>query len=275
VKDTLNKLVQIQELEYVVLEQEGFADAGRLAYLEESIRDLLAELPDDAARLYLRLKDRGAPVVVAELDGLCSACSMRVPSSQLASIRSSTSLQRCQTCSRILYHPSVVSRRPKEELAGPRSGIARFSSPSLMCPSLEASTPREVITELAQLMAEVDLIDKPEELAESALRREALASTALGSGLAIPHVRGVEGGGLAFALGLKKEGFVFDPSADEPTQIVFFFVVPAAASNSFLELLAGLVGAFRTKAARKKLLVSDTPEKLFERLAKLTEETFR
>lgn len=274
-KQVLQLLIQIQEIEYVLLEQEGFEDPARLEELEETLRDLRARLPANVDRLYEQLKRRGSPAVAVALEGRCSVCSVRMPTSQQRALHLMETLERCQSCRRILYDPGVAPQQLRRPAGERRAGIARFTSVELMHPHLEATTAEEAIAELVQRMVGLELVSRPDDLVESALRRERLASTALDKGIAIPHVRGVEGGGLTFALGLSKGGFAFDPAQDDLTHIVFFFLVPTVAASSFLGLLAGLVRVFREQKPRSRLLACTEPAKLFDQLAALTEDVFR
>jgi mannitol/fructose-specific phosphotransferase system IIA component (Ntr-type) len=254
----LNELIQLQELEFALMEQRQLVDESRLADLEEAIAALMGDLPDNVAAVYRRLKAQGPPVIVAETDGRCSACGMSLPTAQVGAIIAAESLQRCQNCNRILYHLEAPPRQ---------------SSVDLMMPRLEAENGRDAIVELAELMAERGFVENPDPLVAAALRREASAPTALGHGLAIPHVRGVEGGGLTFSLGLKPDGLKFDPSTNEPAQVVFFMVIPAAASSFYLRLLSGLIETFRDERARDKLLACEAPEAMWKVLNKLTAKT--
>jgi mannitol/fructose-specific phosphotransferase system IIA component (Ntr-type) len=271
----LNELIQLQELEFALMEQRQLVDESRLADLEEAIAALMGDLPDNVAAVYRRLKAQGPPVIVAETDGRCSACGMSLPTAQVGAIIAAESLQRCQNCNRILYHLEAPPRQsrsdPREKRA--QAGVARFSSVDLMMPRLEAENGRDAIVELAELMAERGFVENPDPLVAAALRREASAPTALGHGLAIPHVRGVEGGGLTFSLGLKPDGLKFDPSTNEPAQVVFFMVIPAAASSFYLRLLSGLIETFRDERARDKLLACEAPEAMWKVLNKLTAKT--
>jgi mannitol/fructose-specific phosphotransferase system IIA component (Ntr-type) len=122
-------------------------------------------------------------------------------------------------------------------------------------------------------MATKGFVENPENLLTAALRRESIISTALEHGLAFPHVRGVEGGGLTFSLGLKKQGLRFDGSKARLTRIIFFIVIPSAASVFYLQLLSGLIEAFREESARKKLLTCNTPEEMWTTLNTLTGKT--
>ncbi len=91
--------------------------------------------------------------------------------------------------------------------------------------------------------------------------------------MAFPHVRGVEGGALTLALGLSKKGIKFGGPGRKLTRIVFFMVIPTAASAFYLKLLSGLTQTFRQTEARNKLFEANTPEKLWKTLLKLTKNT--
>src|SRR5206468_2839285 len=118
-------------------------------------------------------------------------------------------------CGRFLFFPETVARRPKRPLGSgreerpPAVGIARFSSSELMVPKLAGNTREEIIGELTKTLADRSFVEDAATVTELALRREAIVSTAVERGLAFPHVRDVEGGGLTFALGLKEKGIEF------------------------------------------------------------------
>jgi mannitol/fructose-specific phosphotransferase system IIA component (Ntr-type) len=152
-------------------------------------------------------------------------------------------------------------------------GIARFSAPELMVPALAAKTRDEAVAELVKQLAEHRFIEDPSGVSDLALHREAIVSTALDHGLAFPHVRNVEGGGLTFALGLKDKGIDFGGTDGHLSKIIFFIVIPTAASAFYLRLLAGLVRTFSETDARKSLLECEKPEQMWKTLTKLTRET--
>jgi mannitol/fructose-specific phosphotransferase system IIA component (Ntr-type) len=98
-------------------------------------------------------------------------------------------------------------------------------------------------------------------------------TTAVHTGLAFPHVRGVEGGGLTFSLGLKRDGLEFGAPDGGLTQIIFFIVIPSAASGFYLQLLSGLIQALQDESARQTLLASATPAEVWENLTRLSQKT--
>ena len=124
--------------------------------------------------------------------------------------------------------------------------------------------------ELADLLAAKGFVEDATTVVELALRREAVVSTAVDHGLAFPHVRDVEGGGLTFAVGLKEKGLDFGATDGKLTKVVFLIVIPSAASAFYLRLLAGLVKTLEDTDARKSLLDCDSPEAMWKALTKLT-----
>jgi mannitol/fructose-specific phosphotransferase system IIA component (Ntr-type) len=191
-------------------------------------------------------------------------------------VKAADRVETCPHCGRFLYFPDAVVRQPRKPKSSDRpvvSGIAKFSAPTLMVPKLAATTREEAIQELAVAMQANGFIEDSATLAELALRREAMVSTAVEHGLAFPHARDVEGGGLTFAVGLKEKGLDFGSHDTILTKIIFLIAIPTPASAFYLRLLAGMVRTFSETAARKSLLDCDTPEAMWKMLVKLTRET--
>ena len=96
-----------------------------------------------------------------------------------------------------------------------------------------------------------------------------MLSTAVGNGLAFPHVRGVEGGGLTLALGVSKKGFKYD-AAGTIVHLVFFSVIPVAVSPFYMRLMAVLAEAFAKESNRAALLEAKSPAELWKAFMKTT-----
>jgi mannitol/fructose-specific phosphotransferase system IIA component (Ntr-type) len=272
----LKQLIQLQELHFTLLEQRTLVPEVQLVDLESSIRRLIEELPPKIATLYQALQKRYPAAIVPEIKGTCSACGISLPTSLTSEVLSKKGVQQCPNCLRILYPFEGTPRQLKRDLkqtGKPRTGVARFSSVELMLPRLEAEDRDTAIADLIQLMAGQGYVENPEEVLAAALRREAIVSTALDHGLAFPHVRGIEAGGLTFSLGLKKRGLKFDPSQDRLTRIIFFIVIPSAVSVFYLQVLAGLIKAFQEEDARKQILACKTSEEMWTILKGLTKKT--
>jgi mannitol/fructose-specific phosphotransferase system IIA component (Ntr-type) len=272
----LKQLIQLQELDFTLLEQRTLVPKAQLVDLENAVKALMEDLPSEIARLYRGLQKRYDAAIVPETKGTCSACGISLPTSLAAEIASKKGIHQCPSCMRILYHFEGAPRQLKRDLketGKPKAGVARFSSAELMLPQIVAEDRDGACAELIQLMADEGFIENPEDVLGAALRRESIVSTALEHGLAFPHVRGVAVGGLTFALGLKKRGIKFDPSKGQLTHIIFLIVIPSATSVFYLQVLAGLVETFQEKKARKQLLACTTSQEMWSTLTTLTQKT--
>ena len=143
-----------------------------------------------------------------------------------------------------------------------------------MRPNLDGMSKEAVITLLSTAMAEQHFVDNADRLVQAALEREAVLSTALDNGLAFPHVRGVEGGGLALALGVSRKGIRFGDDGCL-ANIICFMTIPTAVSAFYLRLMSGLTEAFLKQPNRDALLTAETPEQLWKVLVKATRYTIK
>jgi len=275
----INQLIQLQELLLIHDEQQvAGSDVTTHQQIDEAIRKMQAQLPPDVASMFIKLYKKDHNFIVRIHDDVCSACRMHLPTSVVQAVRTLKQITVCPNCARILYYVEGAPRHLGRGRTGSgyeTAGIARFSAPSLMIPRLESTDREGVIRELAYRMEYEGFITGTEKLIEEALRRESILSTAVEHGIAFPHVRGVEGGGLTLALGLSPKGVRFDSSGKQLTHIIFFVVIPTVASAFYLRLLAGLTEALSKNEARKALLEEKESEKLWKTLLKITRATVK
>ncbi|MFT5239329.1 MAG: PTS system nitrogen regulatory IIA component [Candidatus Promineifilaceae bacterium] len=273
----VNHLIQLQELQLIRDEQRVTAKGKSLTELDASIKTMTANLPAETRVLYTKLQKRDHISVTTVRDSMCTGCGLLLAISFVQQVRMEKEILTCPNCSRVLYNPERIIRRMEKgprRVATRKPGLSRFSSHSLIIPRLKAKTKEEAILELATSMAEVGFVDNAENMTAEALARESVLSTAVDHGMAFPHVRGIDGGGLSLALGLSPKGINFDN--DGPlSKIIFLISIPTAASAFYLKLLAGLMETFRQAEARKTLMAENDPEKVWKTLIKLTRTTIK
>ncbi len=275
---TINHMIQLQELLLARDEQKAAGLDQHLEQLESSIHGLNHELAEPFKTQFGKLSQRDRNVIVPIADNTCSACRMALPISLVQLVRMAKEVHACPSCARYLYVPADpvrnTSRGPKRfEVQKP--GIARFSAPALMIPNLTSKDKVGVIRELVSALHEGGFVDQSESLIEHAMNRESLLSTAVDHGLAFPHVRGVEGGGLTLSVGVHRKGIHFNGPKGRMSKIFFFMVIPTAASSFYLKLLAGLTETFMIKDARDALMEAKSPEDLWKVLTKLTRKAVK
>ena len=115
---------------------------------------------------------------------------------------------------------------------------ALFSVDRVVFP-LQTSTKKEVVEELAGALVVTDQLNKDDlpKFVKEIMAREALGTTAIGRGIAIPHVRTALSSGLVGVLGFSRDGVNFDSLDKQPTHAVFMLASPMADKDSQIRIL--------------------------------------
>ena len=279
-KRQLEILRKMQDLSLTRAECVARESMDKAELLSAEIASLSEALDQRVRALYSRISAARPLFMSAMHNGKCSGCGMQVPDVAARMVRTAAHLVTCTTCGRILYDNAgaVASARKVEDVDDENvskvRGVARFSAEQLMLPDLKATTMQEAIAELSGAMADGGFVSDGEALARLAIEREAVLTTRMETGVAVPHVRGVEGGALAFALGISKKGIVWDDSGEKVNFIVLS-AIPSAGSAFFLKLMSDLMAVFRRKASRAPLLDAKDSASLWAALDKATSRIIR
>jgi PTS system nitrogen regulatory IIA component len=128
---------------------------------------------------------------------------------------------------------------------------------------LESSSKPEVIRELASKVSSVYPNINAQDLAEVLLQREKLCSTALDSGVAIPHAKLGGISSIIVAFGRSTKGIEFESLDSKPTHLFMLVVAPESSAGAHLKLLARISNIFRSPGFRKKLMEAQTEEEIY------------
>lgn len=90
--------------------------------------------------------------------------------------------------------------------------------------------------------------------------REAVASTGMGEGVAIPHGRMPGLSRFVGALAIQSEGVAFDAVDGQPASILFALIGPERAAGEHLKCLARISRLLRDDRVRRRLLEAEKPE---------------
>ncbi len=133
--------------------------------------------------------------------------------------------------------------------------IGDFLLPKAITADLKGNTKEEVIEELVKLLVATGAIDKKHKakLVEILMAREALGSTAIGQGIAIPHGKCEYVNKLIAGLGISRSGIDFDSLDGEPAHIFFLLVAPADSAGPHLKALARISRLLKDKYFREHL----------------------
>jgi mannitol/fructose-specific phosphotransferase system IIA component (Ntr-type) len=274
-KSQINTLRQLQELVLTRDEHHQTGDGSHLDSLNDAIDNMQKKLSPQIAGIYERLYKKNHIVISAMTNNCCAVCGMQVPIAQGQQVRLAQHLVTCSSCGRILFAADDDAARNVSEPAdrdNPKTGISRFSAEELMIVGLDVDTREEAIAQLAGAMEKGGFIKNADSLVTAALERESVLSTAMGEGLAFPHVRGVEGGGLTLAMGVSQKGIDWE---GEKVNFVFLSAIPVAVSAFYLRLMSGIIQTFSKEANRKSILEAADSAALWKALQKATRITVK
>ena len=119
--------------------------------------------------------------------------------------------------------------------------------------NLGVRSKREVLVEMANALAKVEPSIEANRLVEVLLEREALQSTGIGEGVAIPHGKLVGLDRLLASFARSVEGVDFDSIDGQATHHFFLLVVPEHSGGRYLKALARISRFFRDASFRQRL----------------------
>ncbi|HLF18113.1 MAG TPA: PTS sugar transporter subunit IIA [Candidatus Omnitrophota bacterium] len=133
--------------------------------------------------------------------------------------------------------------------------ISDFLITKAVCVDLQATDKSGVIEELVNLLIKTEAVDKrhKKKVLEVLTAREALGSTAIGQGIAIPHGKCDCVKKLVGCLGISKQGINFDSLDGEPAYIFFLLLAPIDSAGPHLKALARISRLLKDKFIRDRL----------------------
>ncbi len=135
--------------------------------------------------------------------------------------------------------------------------LAEFLSPHSVSLSLKATEKPEILEELVSLLP---LSDVDRRIALGILgQREAVGSTGIGMGVAIPHCRSAIFANLQIAFARSPRGIAYQ-AIDRKRVQLFFLVVspPIEVTNQYHAVLAAIVNVTKDAHNRKRLLEAES-----------------
>ena len=128
---------------------------------------------------------------------------------------------------------------------------------------VESGGKNELLAEMARALAKsVPALD-PDRLLAVLIEREALQSTGIGEGVAIPHGKMSGLGDLVASFARCRSGLDFDSIDGQPTHLFFLLVVPEHSGGAHLKALARISRFFRDPEFRERLIDADSLDQVF------------
>jgi len=124
---------------------------------------------------------------------------------------------------------------------------------------LNHSTKQDALVALANTLGTAPQIKNSQELTTEILKREELMSTAIGRGIAIPHVRLASVTDLVMAVGISRTDIIdFQAIDDTPVRLLFMIAAAYNQHSYYLQTLSFFSSRLKSQELRDKLLVAET-----------------
>jgi nitrogen PTS system EIIA component len=173
------------------------------------------------------------------------------------------------------FKKSEIERWVNERLSSnrPASVFSVVQIQNILSPDrillLNYAKKRDALVALAENLAGAPQIKSRQELVSEILRREELMSTAIGRGIAIPHVRLSSVTDLIVSVGLSQCDIIdFQSLDDVPVRLLFMIAAAYNQHAYYLQTLSFFSSKLKSGDLRTSLLAAKTPEEVYELLVK-------
>lgn len=151
-----------------------------------------------------------------------------------------------------------------------RSNMSAFGveiDPAHVCILPTGLSKHDALDRLIGAVAQSPNITDAQAFRKAVHDREAVNSTGIGGGVAIPHVRLDSIVAPTLGLGIAPDGVEFDALDNKPVYIMVLFATPEGADKEYLSLLAQAMLALRNPETFERLKSCHTPEEALQALA--------
>ena len=115
---------------------------------------------------------------------------------------------------------------------------------------------------MSEMVADAPEVTSPDALLRAIKAREAIMTTGIGMGIAIPHAKTSSVTDFVMAVGRSKEGVDYQSLDNLPVHLIILIVASDTQGEDFLKLLGKIGAFFNTPGNKEKFLKAKTPEKV-------------
>lgn len=145
--------------------------------------------------------------------------------------------------------------------------LGEYLEKELVLPELTASTKQEALAELLAPVVKKNPSLDAEEVFNVLMEREALGTTGIGNGIAIPHGKLSSLDKIVVVAGRSFDGLDFDALDQKPCKIFFMVLAPENVAGTHLRILAQISRLLKDEDFKQLFMESDTQETLWNLLS--------
>jgi PTS system nitrogen regulatory IIA component len=138
--------------------------------------------------------------------------------------------------------------------------LSEILNPDAISLSLKAKNKAEALKELVELLERAHGIDGQGEILEGVRKREAMMSTGVGFGVAIPHAKTGKTKTMLAACGVSRAGLEFDAADGKFAHLFVLFVSPENNAGQHVRVLGNISRLLKEESVRRELREAESPE---------------
>jgi len=140
--------------------------------------------------------------------------------------------------------------------------LSELLVPAAITTRVRATTKREAIAELVALLEDGHGINSQGEILDRVMRREAMMSTGIGNGVAIPHGKARSVDRMLAACAIAPSGIEFESVDGEPARLFILLVSPENIGAVHVRVLANISRLLKEESVRQEILESSSANEL-------------
>lgn len=144
--------------------------------------------------------------------------------------------------------------------------LSELLVPAAISTRLRAATKREAIAELVGLLEDGHGVESRGEILDRVMRREAMMSTGIGNGVAIPHGKARSVDRMLAACAVTPAGIEFESVDGEPARLFILLVSPENVGAIHVRVLANISRLLKEESVRQEIIDSNSPAELLTAL---------
>jgi mannitol/fructose-specific phosphotransferase system IIA component (Ntr-type) len=144
--------------------------------------------------------------------------------------------------------------------------LSELLVPAAISTRLRATTKREAIAELVGLLEGGHGVESQGEILDRVMRREAMMSTGIGNGVAIPHGKARSVDRMLAACAVAPSGIEFESVDGEPARLFILLVSPENVGAIHVRVLANISRLLKEESVRQEIIDSASPAVLLAAL---------
>ncbi len=172
------------------------------------------------------------------------------------------------------FKKNEIEKWVNDRLSGSSKAVPENTSvriPNILSPDrvvfIEHSSRRDALVELSEVLGTAPQIKNRNELTVEILKREELMSTAIGRGIAIPHVRLSSVTDLVMAVGICRHDILdFQSIDDQPVRLLFMVAAAYNQHAYYLQTLSFFSSRLKNQDLREGLIHAASAQEAYQLL---------